>query len=71
MRLVPCSEGFVVLTAAPGPRALFKMGHVLFNAGVPELANCCEETHMSSAFLSRMPATTAAMSVHLAVSALS
>ena len=30
--------------------------------GVPELANCGEETHMSSAFFSSMPATTAVMS---------
>ena len=39
--------------------------------GVPELANCGEETHISCGFLSRILATTAAMSVHLAVSALS
>jgi hypothetical protein len=39
--------------------------------GVPELANGGEEIHISPAFLSRMTATTAAMSVHLAVSALS
>src|SRR5579871_1520769 len=39
--------------------------------GLPELANSGDEAHISPAFLLRMPATTAAMSVHLAVSALS
>jgi hypothetical protein len=39
--------------------------------GLPQVAEGGEEAHISSAFLSRIPAMTAAMSVHLAVSALS
>jgi hypothetical protein len=39
--------------------------------GAPEIAEGVREAHSSSALLSRMVATTAVMSVHLAVSALS
>ena len=62
----------ILLVGAEGRKKLFfDVAVGAWHDGVPKLPNCGEKAHRSSAFLARMPATTAAISVHLAVSALS